>query len=657
MIHVLSSSRRAHGAAICLAWCLASGLPLHGQNSSSREYIHLGGRVIAIENNSLTINTASLPPTGTANSSYTGTLSASGGTGQYNWSWSGNPPGLSINSITGAITGTIANNANGPYYTTITVTDSGPPPLTASTTFTITVSSTVAITVTSAPTGLSLTVDGTACPTPCLFQWVPNSSHTLAAAATQTGGANTRYNFSNWSPDIGGASGTITASSSVLTYTANYTTQYLLTTSVNPSNAGTITLNPATGDGWYNSGTAVTVTATNSAGWTFNSFSGSTSGGNPLNVPMTGPQNVTANFGQSGGGGPITITSNILPAANSPGTYSVQLQATGGSGSYTWTFDGMGALPSGLAISSAGLVSGSIPAGQGGYYMFGVTATDINNSQLFGSTEVHLRVVTPLTVPYSFLGSFALGDSNYALQLQPIGGTPPFVLTASGLPSWFTLSSTGLLSIPAGKVAGPVGSFSFTVTVVDSGSPQQVQTITLTGTVTPGQICLKLPTGAFPALVVPTTGPSPSVTLTTDNCQGAPVTPDWTLAGHGTLSPLTNSSSSTYSAPDAVFPVDVASISVDSQQLQASGSMQINLLTGPLTVTPVNTTVTTGQPVNFSVIAKLGDHWTSPDDYVFLDIDPRPGYQYSSDATRERRKLIRPMFSFSMPTSNCPTHR
>ena len=39
------------------------------------------------------------------------------------------------------------------------------------------------ITVTSAPLALSLTVDGNACTTPCPFQWVPGSTHTLNVPA------------------------------------------------------------------------------------------------------------------------------------------------------------------------------------------------------------------------------------------------------------------------------------------------------------------------------------------------------------------------------------------------------------------------------------------------------------------------------------------
>jgi prepilin-type N-terminal cleavage/methylation domain-containing protein len=72
-----------------------------------------------------TIVTSTLP-SGTRKQSYTGTLTASGGTTPYTWSIvSGTlPTGLSLNSATGAITGTVNKNATtGPYTITFNVSD------------------------------------------------------------------------------------------------------------------------------------------------------------------------------------------------------------------------------------------------------------------------------------------------------------------------------------------------------------------------------------------------------------------------------------------------------------------------------------------------------------------------------------------------------
>ena len=74
---------------------------------------------------SLTIGIISLNAGG-AGASYSGALSASGGTPPYgNWTvFSGSlPPGLTLNATTGAISGTVAATAGGLYTFTVTVQD------------------------------------------------------------------------------------------------------------------------------------------------------------------------------------------------------------------------------------------------------------------------------------------------------------------------------------------------------------------------------------------------------------------------------------------------------------------------------------------------------------------------------------------------------
>ena len=115
------------------------------------------------------------------------------------------------------------------------------------------------ITVTTSPTGLSITVDGTSYTAPQDFNWIPGANHTVNVSSPQ-GGAGMRYAFANWS-DAGAQSHTIVTPGSTATYTANFTTQHLLTTSVAPSATGTISSSPPSGDGYYNSGTSVQLTA------------------------------------------------------------------------------------------------------------------------------------------------------------------------------------------------------------------------------------------------------------------------------------------------------------------------------------------------------------------------------------------------------------
>src|SRR5262249_24294613 len=141
------------------------------------------------------------------------------------------------------------------------------------------------------------TVDGSACTAPCTFQWAAGGSHTIGVTtSTHAGGAGTQYLYANWS-DGGGQSHSITAPSSATTYTANFNTQYLLTTTA--ATGGTIT--PASG--WYNKGAVAAVSATANSGFQFSGFSGALSGTTtPQNVTMNAPAAVTANFNPNSGG-------------------------------------------------------------------------------------------------------------------------------------------------------------------------------------------------------------------------------------------------------------------------------------------------------------------------------------------------------------------
>jgi uncharacterized repeat protein (TIGR02543 family) len=148
-------------------------------------------------------------------------------------------------------------------------------------------------TVSTNPSGLQIAVDSDTYSAPHTFNWSPGSSHTLFVSSPQSGPAGTRYVYSSWS-DGGAQTHTITAPSSSITYTANFSTQYSLTASVNPAGAGIV--NPS-GTNWYDNGESVSVSATAKSGYSFNGWSGDLSGTtNPTSIIMNGPKTVTANF-------------------------------------------------------------------------------------------------------------------------------------------------------------------------------------------------------------------------------------------------------------------------------------------------------------------------------------------------------------------------
>jgi Concanavalin A-like lectin/glucanases superfamily/VHL beta domain len=69
----------------------------------------------------------------------------------------------------------------------------------------------------------------------------------------------------------------------------------------------------------------------------------------------------------------ITTTSSLLPAAALGTSYSANLAASGGTGSYTWS-GGVG-LPTGLHLNPNGSISG-VPTGSAGVFPFNATVTD-----------------------------------------------------------------------------------------------------------------------------------------------------------------------------------------------------------------------------------------------------------------------------------------
>lgn len=94
----------------------------------------------------LAIQTSSLPA-GTVGVAYSASLAATGGVSPDSWNWSAQsgsslPPGLSLGSSSGAISGT--PTTAGTFNVTVTVTDSESPAATASANFTITISAATA---------------------------------------------------------------------------------------------------------------------------------------------------------------------------------------------------------------------------------------------------------------------------------------------------------------------------------------------------------------------------------------------------------------------------------------------------------------------------------------------------------------------------------
>jgi large repetitive protein len=149
-----------------------------------------------------------------------------------------------------------------------------------------------------------------------------------------------------------------------------------------------------------------------------------------------------------------------LPVATVDDSYSAQLTATGGSGSgYSFTAVD---LPSWLTLSSTGALSGTPTAATGSPVSFTVTVTDSNNAT--GSLIYALTVDPELTLSPTQLGVATVGD-RLSMQLTAAGGSGTgYTFKGVDLPTWLTLSSSGLLTGTPPASAGPAVNFSVAVT-------------------------------------------------------------------------------------------------------------------------------------------------------------------------------------------------
>jgi len=158
-------------------------------------------------------------------------------------------------------------------------------------------------TIATSPSGLTVTIDGTPTSTPAVVSWVPGSNHTLSVVASQNNGG-TKTTLTSWSTGDTTASIGVVAPTTGITYTATFATQYLLTTSANPSSEGSISAG-----GFIDAGTTTSVKATATSSYMLKNFSGDLTGStNPQNLLMNGPKNVVANFGAAFS--PCDVTQN-----------------------------------------------------------------------------------------------------------------------------------------------------------------------------------------------------------------------------------------------------------------------------------------------------------------------------------------------------------
>ena len=167
----------------------------------------------------------------------------------------------------------------------------------------------------------------------------------------------------------------------------------------------------------------------------------------------------------------LTILTKVLPQATLTGVYPAQtLQATGGSGAYTWSIL-TGVPPTGIGLSPGGMISGT-PTGTAGTSSFTVQVKDAAGNT--ASQTYSITVNPPPTITTTFLPTGEQGRP-YTATIAATGGT--------GALSFATPSVDGVILTSSGTFSGipsAPGSFPFTATVTDALGVNASQPLTLT---------------------------------------------------------------------------------------------------------------------------------------------------------------------------------
>jgi hypothetical protein len=346
------------------------------------------------------ISTSSPLPPGTQGVAYSQQLSATGGTGSYSWgtiagSW---PPGITLSGA-GVVSGT--PTATGTFSATVQVTSGGQ---TGSRTFELTVNTPVLAIATTSP--------------------LPDATRTVAYSRqlVATGGTGS-YSWSttagSWPPGISLSGAGVVSGTATATGTFNATAQvtsggqtasraYQLTVVHPPLVIVTTSPLPGGTQGVPYSQQLVVTGGTGTYSWTVSgplppgiTFS---SAGLLSGTPAaTGTYNFTAQVssgGQTASRGyqltispppPSITTTSPLPGGTQGVLYTQQLNATGGTGSYSWTTTA-GSWPPGISLSSSGVVSGT-PTASG---TFNATAQVSSGGQT-ASRSFQLTIAAPVT--------------------------------------------------------------------------------------------------------------------------------------------------------------------------------------------------------------------------------------------------------------------
>jgi surface protein len=452
---------------------LLSGTPTASGTSNFTVQVSSAGQtatkaLLILVYDTLSISSSEVRPQGAVGNTYTDTLNVSGGDGSYTWSvLNGTPPaGLDLYAQ-GVISGTPTSTGTSTF--TAQVTSAGQ---TASKSLSITVVEQLVIMTSSLQNGsvgsaYSDTLTATA--GDGNYAW-SLSSDTLPAGLSLSAqgvisGTPTSAGTNTFTAQVTSAGQTATKALSILVYEGvTITSDVMRQGSI--GTAYTDTLEAVGGDSTYtwslasgslpaglNLSTAGVILGTPTAAGT-SSFDVQVSSAGQA-VSGTVSIEVVEDFPA-----PVISSNAVLSPGIVGHTYSDTLSATGGDGSYSWSLE-TGSLPSGLTVSSDGIISGTPTATDTASFNILVSSAGETADQTFALTISPVVSITTNALPDGYV------NTAYSHTLSASGGDGSYswFLASGSLPAGLSVSTAGVISGTPTQAA----TASFAVSAISAG--------------------------------------------------------------------------------------------------------------------------------------------------------------------------------------------